>query len=123
MHKTNRNLDSVVDIPSRYGMDGPGFETRRDRFPFLYTHPYWSWGAPRLLYNGYWVSSPRVKGLGHYVHHARPSAVVKNEYSYACTYPLCPMAFNVSNPDVFIYTCIVHIQCSVSVKHNRFFFT
>lgn len=108
MHNTSRKLDNVVDIPNRYGMDGPEFETRRDkRFPFLYTHPYRPWGAPRLLYNGYWVSSPRVKGPGHYVHHARPSAVVKNEYSYACTHPLCPVAFNVSHFDVFIYAYIV----------------
>jgi len=108
MHNTNRKLDNVVDIPSRYGMDGPGFETGRDkRFPFLYTHLYWPWGAPRLLFNGYWVSSPRVKGLGHYVHHARPSVVVKNEYSYACSHPLCPVAFNVSHPDVFICKYII----------------
>jgi hypothetical protein len=46
--------DSSVDIPTRYGLDGPGIESRwggeifRDR-------PVRPWGSYGVLYNGYQV--------------------------------------------------------------------
>jgi hypothetical protein len=94
MRNINRKRDSVVDIPRRYGMDGPGFKTGGDkRFPLLYTRPYRLWGAPRLLYNGYWVSCPREKGWGNtFTTQTHFRAVVKNEYSYVSTHPVCPVA-------------------------------
>ena len=63
--------DSSVGTATRYGLDGPGIESR--------------WGArfsapvrsgpgvlPSLLYNGYWVSFPKVKrprrGVNHPPH-------------------------------------------------------
>ena len=39
--------DSSVGIATRYGLDGPGIESR--------TRPDRPWGPPSLLYNGYRV--------------------------------------------------------------------
>jgi len=44
---TQVGRDSAVDIATRYGMDGPGIESR--------TCPDRPWGQPSLLYNGYRV--------------------------------------------------------------------
>jgi hypothetical protein len=45
--------DSSVGIATRYGLDGPGIESRWDEI--FRTHPDWPWGPPSLLYNGYRV--------------------------------------------------------------------
>jgi hypothetical protein len=45
--------DSSVGIATRYGLDGPGIESRCGRdFPPRPDRP---WGSPSLLYNGYRV--------------------------------------------------------------------
>jgi hypothetical protein len=66
--------DSSVGIATRYGLDGPGIESRWGRdFP----HPS-RWVPPSLLYNGYRVSFPGVKRPGRgVVHPPSSSAGVK----------------------------------------------
>jgi hypothetical protein len=44
--------DSSVGIASRYGLDGPGIESRWGGEIFR-THPDRSWGPPSLVYEGY----------------------------------------------------------------------
>ena len=51
--------DSSVGIVTRYGLDGPGIESRWGREIFR-TRPDRSWDLPSLLYNGYRVF-PRDK--------------------------------------------------------------
>ena len=46
--------DSSVGIATRYGLDGPGIESRWGGEIFR-TRPDWPWGPPSLLYNGYRV--------------------------------------------------------------------
>ena len=46
--------DSSVGIATRYGLDGPGIESRWGREIFC-TRPDRPWGPPSLLYNGYQV--------------------------------------------------------------------
>jgi hypothetical protein len=43
----HRGRDSSVGVATRYGLDGPGIESR--------TRPDGLWGPPSLLYNGYGV--------------------------------------------------------------------
>ena len=47
--------DSSVSITTRYGLDGPGIESRWGGGEILRTRPDRPWGAPSLLYNGYRV--------------------------------------------------------------------
>jgi hypothetical protein len=59
VHLPDTGLDSVVSTATRYGLDGPGIEPRwTSDFP----HP--PWGPPSLVYNGYWVSFPRIQRPG-----------------------------------------------------------
>ena len=45
--------DSSVGIATRYGLDGPGIESRWGEI--FHTRPDRPWGPPSLLYNGYQV--------------------------------------------------------------------
>ena len=45
--------DGVVGIATRYGLDGPGIESRRGEI--FGTRPDRLCGLPSLLYNGHWV--------------------------------------------------------------------
>ena len=45
---------STVGIATRYGLDGPGIESRWGGETFR-TRPDRPWGPPSLLYNGYRV--------------------------------------------------------------------
>ena len=85
--------DSSVGIATRYGLDGPGIESRwRRDFPQPSRRP---WGAPSLLYNGYWVSFPGVKRPGRRVDHPpSSSAEVKQRvqlYLYSPSVPSWPV--------------------------------
>jgi hypothetical protein len=52
-------LDSTIGIPTHYGLDGLGIESRWERdFPHS-SRP--ALGPPSFLYNGYGVSFPGVK--------------------------------------------------------------
>ena len=75
--------NTAVDIATRYGMDGPGFEPRWGWRDFR-TRPDRSPGPPSLLYNGYRVSFSGVKRPGRCAN----SAEVKNEWCYTSTSPL-----------------------------------
>ena len=60
--------DRSVGIATRYGLDGPGIESRwRARFTTSVQNR--TWGPPSLLYNGYRVSFPWVKRPGRGVDH------------------------------------------------------
>jgi hypothetical protein len=59
--------DSSVGIATRYGLDGPGIESRWGRD---FSHP----SRPSLLYNGYRVSFPGVKRPGRGVDHPPSSS-------------------------------------------------
>ena len=63
--------DSIVGIPTGYGLDGPGIESW-GRGIFC-TYADWHWGPPSLLHNGYWVF-PSVKQLGCGIDHPPPSS-------------------------------------------------
>ena len=54
--------DSSVGIATRYGLDGPGIESRWGEI--FRTRPYRSWDPPNLLYNGVPGLSPGVKRPG-----------------------------------------------------------
>ena len=76
--------DSLVDITTRYGRDGPrieiqwGIETSR-------TRPDLSWSPFRLLYNGYQVAFLRVKRSGRGVDHP-PHLPLRLNKEYSCTF-------------------------------------
>ena len=65
----NRSRDSSVGIATRYGMGGPGIESRWGGGIFP-TRPYRPWGPPSLLYNGYRISFPGLKRPGPGVDHS-----------------------------------------------------
>jgi hypothetical protein len=44
---------SAVGIATRYGLDGPGIDTRLSEI--FRTYPDGPWGPPSVLYNGYRV--------------------------------------------------------------------
>ena len=60
--------DSAVGIATRYGLDGPGIESRWGR-----DFPHRPWGLPSLLYNGYRVF-PGCKAAGVLTTHLHLSA-------------------------------------------------
>jgi hypothetical protein len=51
---------SVVDISTRYWLDGPGIESRWGGGEIFRTRPDQPWGPPGLPYNGCRVSFPGV---------------------------------------------------------------
>ena len=54
-------LDSAVGIATRYGLDGPGFESQWGWGEIFYTRSHQSRGPSSLLYNGYEVLYLTVK--------------------------------------------------------------
>jgi hypothetical protein len=79
------NSNSSVGIVTRYGLDGPGIESRRGET--FCTRPNRPWGPPIPLYKGYRVSFPWVKRSAHGVYHPPPSnAEVKERVElYLCS--------------------------------------
>jgi hypothetical protein len=69
--------DSVVGLATRYGLDGPGIESRWRRD--LRTRPDRPWGHNHLLYNGYRVLP------GVLTNHPHIAPRLKKEYSYTST--------------------------------------
>ena len=67
-YRLGRN--SSVGIATRYGLNGPGIESRGDEI--FRTRPDRPWVPPVLLYNGYRVSFPGVKRPGRGVNHTPP---------------------------------------------------
>jgi len=70
--------NSIVGIATRYGLDGPGIESRGEGEMF-HTHPDWLWGPPSLLYHGYRVFLPGVKWPGRGIDHQNPSSAEVKE--------------------------------------------
>jgi hypothetical protein len=64
--------DSVVDIATHYGLNGPGIEPWWGR-DFPHPPPSQTWGPPSLLYNGQQVSLPQLKRPGRGIDHPHPS--------------------------------------------------
>ena len=76
---------SSVVIPTRYGLDGPGIETRWGGEIFR-IRPDLPWGPPSLLYNTYRIFPGGKKRPGRGVYHSPNLAPrLKQEYSYTCT--------------------------------------
>jgi hypothetical protein len=59
--------DSSVSMVTRYGLDGPGIESRWGEI--FHTNPDRPWGPLSLLNNGHRVSFPGVKRPGRGVDH------------------------------------------------------
>ena len=72
--------DSSVGIATRYGLDGPGIESR-----WLFrTHPGWPWCRPSFLFNRYWVfpgGKRPVRGVD-----GPPLLPPKLEEEHSCTF-------------------------------------
>jgi hypothetical protein len=78
--KTWAVIAQSVSDSLRAGWSGDRITLRGEIFRI---HPYWSWGPPSLIYNGYRFSFPGVKwprrGVDHPPHLA---PMLKKEYSY-----------------------------------------
>jgi hypothetical protein len=84
----NWGRDNAVGIATRYGLEGPGIESRWGEIFRTYSDRLR--GQPSLLYNGYRVF-PGVKAAGRDTDHTPPSsAEVKKELSYTSTHPMSP---------------------------------
>ena len=70
--------DSSVGIATRYGLNGPGIESRCGGEIFR-NRPDRPWGPLNLLYNGYRVSFPGLKRPGRGVDHPPPSSAEVKE--------------------------------------------
>jgi hypothetical protein len=68
---------SVVGIATGYGLDGPGSNPGEGEI--FRTCPYWPWGPPSLLYNGYWVFPGRKEWPGCDADPSPPSSAVGHE--------------------------------------------
>jgi len=81
--------DSSVGIATRYGLEGPGIESRWGEI--FRTYPDRLWGPPSLLYNGYRVFPGGKRRPERDADHTPPSsAEVKKELSYTSTHPMGP---------------------------------
>jgi len=85
--------DSSVGIATRYGLDGPGIESRWGEI--FRTRPNRPWCPSNLLYNGHRISFPGVKRPERVVDHPPlSSAEVKERaelYLYSSPGPSCPV--------------------------------
>jgi hypothetical protein len=98
--------DSSVGIATRYGLNGPGIESRW-RGEIFRTRPDRLWGPLSLLHNGYRVF-PGVKWLERGLSHSSPSSTeVKGrveKYLYSPSGPSWPvLGWNLPLPLPFIY--------------------
>ena len=64
--------DSSVGIATRYGLDGPGIESRWGGSEIFRTRPDRPWSPPSLIYYGYRVFPGRVKRPGRGVDRLHP---------------------------------------------------
>jgi hypothetical protein len=81
--------DSSAGIATRYGLEGPGIESRWSEI--FRTYPDRLRGPPSILYNGYRVFPGGKGGRGVMLTtHPPSSADVKKELSYTSTHPMGP---------------------------------
>jgi len=87
--------DSSVGIATRYGLDGPGIESRCGEGEIFRTRPDRPWGPPSLLYDGYRLFFPGVKRPGRDVDHPPSSSAEVKErvelYVYSPSGPSWPV--------------------------------
>jgi hypothetical protein len=80
--------NSSVGIATRYGLEGPGIESRWDEIFRIYLDRLR--GPPSHLYNGYRVFPGGKGGRGVMLTTTPSSAEVKKELSYTSTHPMGP---------------------------------
>ena len=81
--------DSLVGIASRYGMGGPGIESRERRGGQIFrSRPHRTWGPSSPLCNGYRFYFPGVMRPGRGVNHSPPSTAEIKERIELCLYSL-----------------------------------
>jgi hypothetical protein len=91
----SRGRDSSVGIATRYGLDGPGIESRWGARFFRTSPDRPLWGPPSLLYDGYRVFHRGVKRPGRGADHPPPSMCRGHErvelYLYSHSGPSWPV--------------------------------
>jgi hypothetical protein len=90
IHEGSRDI--VVGIATGYGLDDREVGVRVPVGSIIFSSPrcpYWFWGSPSLLYNGYrWTLSPGIKRPGREADYSpQTSAEVKNTWIYTSTPP------------------------------------
>jgi hypothetical protein len=86
VHYYNWSRDSVVGIATRYGLEGPGIESRWGEI--FRTYPDRLRGPPSLLYNGH-RAFPGGKGSRSVMLTTPPSSTeVKKELSHTSNHPM-----------------------------------
>jgi hypothetical protein len=85
---------------------------------FFCTRPDWPWGPPSLLYNGYWVSFPRVKRPGRGIDHLPPScAKVKERVElYLCS-PSVPSWPVIGWNYLYLYTYFISCRNQIYILY------
>jgi hypothetical protein len=126
--------DSSVGIKTRYGLDGPGIESRWGT-RFFHSRPDRPWGPPSLLYNGYrGVPGVTLPGSG-FDHPPQSSAEVNERvelYLYSpsgSSWPVlgwtlltCTVMITAQTVDNTIFLCFVeHASQYNSVKINQLY--
>jgi hypothetical protein len=104
--------DSLVGITTRYGLEGPGIESRCGEI--FRTYPDRLRGPPSLLYNRYRVFPGDKGGRGVMLTtHPLSSAEVKKELSYTSTQPMGPPGPVAGFPLHFFFLCTFNGYCRV----------
>jgi len=101
---------SSVGIATRYGVVGPGVESRWSEI--FQTFPYRHWGPHSLLLNGYWVSFLRVKRTESGIYHPSPSTVKIKDRVWLYLYS--PSGFRLN----FTFTILNTVTKSQTMKPN-----
>ena len=113
--------DSVAGIATRYGLDGPGIESRWGG-EILHSRPDRPWGPTSLLYNGYWVfQGTKRPGLG--ANHPPPSSpdvfVVCSRVNFTLLYSIninqsAEDSRNIQQKDEHFWF-LLHSKCCINV--------
>ena len=111
--------DSVVSIATRYGLDGPGIESRWGEI--FRTYPDRLRGPPSLLYNGYRVF-PGGKGGRGVMLTTHPLLVPRLRKSWAIP-PLTPwVLLGLLRGYLYLYYTPVNKQCTAQSSNDTFAF-
>jgi hypothetical protein len=113
--------DSSVGIATRYGLDGPGIESRWGGEIFL-TRTDRLWGSPSLLHNAYRIPFPGVKRPERGVDNPPPSSTEVKErvklYLYSPSGPSWPVIFW-----TYLYNPLERYMCvSVYIVYSILYF-
>ena len=105
--------DSSVGRATRYGMDGPGIESRWGEI--FRTSPDRPWGPPILLHNGYWVF-PGGEAAGAWRRPPTPSSAEVKERVELHVHLLHLWAFVTCYGLTFAFTILQSDLCCLSVS-------